>query len=129
MQHRQEITVNHGRGLHARVAAMVCHKAVELIESHGVVEIELGTADGRRVPATSVLAVLSLNVRRGDRVVIVARGGKAKKAAGEMAAFLSDDLGEGGSLSPAAWTTFWRRPPSPPARSVRGNPATRWGGS
>ena len=84
MQHRQGVTVGHSRGLHARVAAMVVHKAMELIENHRV-EIALATNDGRQVPATSMPAILGLNIRPGERLVIVARGGEAERAAGELA--------------------------------------------
>ncbi|HHY92779.1 MAG TPA: sigma 54-interacting transcriptional regulator [Firmicutes bacterium] len=94
MQHRETAVIRHSHGLHARVAALVVQKATELACGRGV-ELELGTADGRRVPATSMLAVLGLNLRQGEALSVVARGPGAQAAAEELARFLEQDFSAG----------------------------------
>lgn len=93
MTHKQTVTIGNNCGLHARVAAMVVQKSTELTGSHRV-ELEFATTDGRQVPATSMLAILGLNVRPGDNLVIVARGEEAQTATREMADFLASDFSE-----------------------------------
>jgi len=90
--------IQHSRGVHARVAAMVVKKATELARSYGV-ELELETADGRRVPATSMLAVLGLNLRQGAVLNVSARGDGAQAAVEELALFLQSDFSADGQAS------------------------------
>lgn len=91
MKHAETAVIRHSRGLHARVAALVVQKATELARLYGA-ELELKAADGRQVPATSMLAVLGLDLRQGARLSVLARGPGAEAATAELARFLERDF-------------------------------------
>jgi len=91
MKHAETAVIRHSRGLHARVAALVVQKATELARLYGA-ELELKVADGRQVPATSMLAVLGLDLRQGAQLSVLARGPGAEAATAELARFLERDF-------------------------------------
>jgi phosphotransferase system HPr (HPr) family protein len=73
-----------GKHLHARPAGQVAQAAAR----HGDTTIEL-VADGRRVNARSVLAVMGLGAVTGSEVRVLAAGAGAVAAADEIVAILT----------------------------------------
>ncbi len=84
----REIVVNLPHGLHARPAAAVSN-AAKTFDA----EIEF-SAHGRRVNAKSIAALMSLGVRNGGRVTIVARGIDACSAADALAELIETGIVE-----------------------------------
>jgi phosphocarrier protein HPr len=74
-------------GLHARPARL-------LVEAAGrqPVPVKIGRSEDTLVNAASILAVMSLGVRGGETVVLVAEGADADTALTEIAALLAQDL-------------------------------------
>jgi phosphocarrier protein len=84
----RRVAVAAEEGLHARPAALF----VKAAAGTGIA-IGLGTPDGPRVDAHSILAVLSLGVRHGDEVVLSADGPGAEAALENLAALLAGTIG------------------------------------
>lgn len=71
-------------GLHARPAALFVRLAGEQ-----PTPVTIRRPDGTRVPATSILAVMTLGVRAGDEVVIEADGPDGDAAVAALAELLT----------------------------------------
>lgn len=91
MDNRKQAVITHGKGLHARVAAMIVQKAYE-IEQKRQVKLYLRCPGGTAVPAVSIMPLVSLRVKQGDTVWVEAVGLAAEGAAVEMAVFLESDF-------------------------------------
>ena len=74
-------------GLHARPAALF----VKAAAGQGV-PVRIRVADGKAVPAASMLAVLSLGAAHGTEVTLEASGEGADDALDALAALLARDL-------------------------------------
>lgn len=83
--------INHEKGIHARVAAMIVQKARELEESYEV-RIYLKYGKKAEIPATNMMPLVSLQIKKGDTVIVEARGRDAKSAVDEMVGFLESDF-------------------------------------
>ena len=83
--------IRHGKGLHARVIAMVVQRAHELQECHQTA-LFLSGRGREHIPATNLMALVALNIRRHDLVQISAAGPGAQTAAAELARFLESDF-------------------------------------
>lgn len=81
------VTVASRVGLHARPAAVFVKAA-----SAAPVPVTIAKEGKDPVSARSILAVLGLDVRQGDRVTIVADGTGAEATLDELEALLSADL-------------------------------------
>jgi phosphocarrier protein len=82
------VTVASKVGLHARPAAVFVRRAGELS-----VPVTLARGGGKPVNAKSMLAVMSLDVRGGERVTLAAAEGEGAAAAvDELAELLETDL-------------------------------------
>lgn len=81
------VTVASKVGLHARPAAVFVKKAAEL-----PVQVTLARAGGAAVNAKSMLAVMSLDVRGGERVILAADGEGAAAAVDALAELLETDF-------------------------------------
>lgn len=79
---RREVDVTAPAGLHARPAAEFAATAARFDS-----EVRLGRRD-REVDAKSVLLLLTLDVRQGDRVVVVAEGVDADAAVDALSRLL-----------------------------------------
>lgn len=92
MNSRKQAVINHDKGLHARVAAMIVQKAYEL-EHRWQVKLYFRRPGGlAAVPAVSIMPLVSLRIKRGDMLWVEASGPQAEVAAGEMALFLESDF-------------------------------------
>lgn len=80
---RRTVIVAAADGLHARPAAVF----VEAAAGYGAA-VRIGKPGGPAVEARSILAVLTLDVRRGDAVVLTASGADAAVAVDALAALL-----------------------------------------
>ncbi|MCG2799046.1 MAG: HPr family phosphocarrier protein [Cellulomonas sp.] len=80
-------TIGSQSGLHARPAALFTQAAAAA--GH---EVSIGRDGGPAVPAASVLMVMSLGLKQGDRVVLSAPDDAADGALDELAALLARDL-------------------------------------
>lgn len=65
---RMEIVIRHRQGLHARPAAEFAQAARQFAADVSIIK------GGRTANAKSLLALLSLAVRKGDKVVLAADG-------------------------------------------------------
>ena len=91
MDSRQQAVITHNKGLHARVAAMIVQKAYE-IEDRRKVQLYFRPPGGAAILATSMMPLVALRVKQGDRLWVEAEGLSAAAAAAEMAAFLESDF-------------------------------------
>ncbi len=80
----RQVTVESEVGLHARPAATFVQTAAK---AH--LDITVAKGNGEPVNAKSILAVLSLDVRQGDTVVIKAEGEGADELLDELALIAS----------------------------------------
>lgn len=81
------VTVASRVGLHARPAAVFVKAA-----SAAPIPVTIAKSGKEPVSARSILAVLGLDVRHGDQVVIAADGTGAESTLDELEALLSADL-------------------------------------
>lgn len=81
------VTVGSATGLHARPAALFVAAAAAQ-----PVEVRIGTAAKKPVPAKSLLAVLALGAHQGTEVTLEADGPEAETALDTLAELLAKDL-------------------------------------
>ncbi len=79
----REVTVGPGVGLHARPAALFVRAA-----NKAPADVRIGKPGGEPVNAKSILAVLGLDVRGGEHVVISAEGDGAESTLDELVAMV-----------------------------------------
>lgn len=84
------VTVGSTVGLHARPASLFVQAV-----THQPVPVTIAKVGGEPVDARSILMVLGLNARGGDKVVLSAEGEGADQALAELAAVLERDLDAG----------------------------------
>jgi phosphocarrier protein FPr/phosphocarrier protein len=70
----ESIVVLHDHGIHARPAALIANFAKS---APGEIDVQ---AYGRRVTAKSAVALMSLGIRRGDEMTLIASGDGARRA-------------------------------------------------
>lgn len=80
----RQVTVKSEVGLHARPAATFVQTAAK-----ASLDVTVAKAGGEPVNAKSILAVLSLDVREGDTVVIRAEGEGAEELLDQLAGIAS----------------------------------------
>lgn len=83
----RRVVVGSAVGLHARPAALFV-----LAATKSGVAVRIGKDGAEPVDARSILAVLSLDVRRGDEVVLRAEGDGAEAALDGLTSLLASDL-------------------------------------
>lgn len=87
----QKAVIRHGKGLHARVAAMVVQKTHELQEKYKAT-IYFHFRDHEIVLANSLIPIVALRVKAGDEVWVSGKGAMAEPAVAEMVEFLESDF-------------------------------------
>ncbi|MEW8956864.1 HPr family phosphocarrier protein [Clostridium sp.] len=88
---REEVIINHEKGLHARVVAMVVLKANEINKKYNC-NLYIQYKDRKSIPATSLMPLVLLKVKQGETVGIEVEGKDNKEALMEMANFLKGDF-------------------------------------
>ena len=91
---QRRVAVAAPEGLHARPAALFVRAAVDT-----GVAVTVGRPDGPSVNARSILAVLSLDVRHGDEVILRADGPDADATLDRLAALLAGETVHSGTSS------------------------------
>ncbi len=92
----REVVVGLAHGIHARPAALLAGAARRFAAEGFAVH------RGRRANLRSVSALMALGVRRGDRIIIEARGADAAQAVDALAQLLSSGLDEEARVEPVA---------------------------
>ncbi len=86
---RVEITIINKLGLHARAAAKLVALASEFESEVWLVR------EGKRVDATSIMAVMMLAAAQGTALTVEAEGPDESRAVESIAALVDDRFGEG----------------------------------
>ena len=111
------ILVPNATGLHARPAAVLANIAKSF---QSEVKLQLGD---RLANARSVTSIMALEVGRGDKVVLVAKGADAKEAVEKLSQLIAQGLGdEGCTPAPAPATTTIAKIAEPPPRPRSDDP-------
>ncbi|MDK2865779.1 MAG: hypothetical protein PWP51_167 [Clostridiales bacterium] len=84
---RTEVIFRHEKGMHARVAAMVVHKAGELQNRYNVI-FKVQKNGYSEVPLDSILLLIELRIKANDILELVTYGEQAEEASEEMKRFL-----------------------------------------
>jgi phosphotransferase system HPr (HPr) family protein len=82
----RRLVVTEEAGLHARPAARFAQAAAS---SSAVVTVRRAEAGAREVSARSVLALMALNIRCGEEIVLAARGTDAQEVLAALAAIVA----------------------------------------
>ncbi|WP_299029059.1 HPr family phosphocarrier protein [uncultured Thermanaerothrix sp.] len=90
---RQEVVIHHPAGLHARPAALFVKTA-----SQYPCDIQVARADQpeRYVNAKSILSVLGLGIKPGERIIIETRGEQREAALDALVSLIRSNFGEEG---------------------------------
>ena len=110
----RDVAVMLAHGIHARPAAVLA-SAAKRFDS----DIQL-VRDAKRVNAKSVVALMSLGVKHGERVGIQAVGGDAEKAVAALCELVTAGLGEAPVKSAAAEPRSAGEPAAVLGKSLRG---------
>jgi phosphocarrier protein FPr len=105
----EQLVISNASGLHARPAAVLASRAKQFTAN---IRLKRGTDE---VNARSVVAIMGLEIARGDRVEIVASGSDADEAVRSLSGLIRDGLGEHAAEAPleaAAAVEVARRPRS-----------------
>jgi len=81
------VTLGSKSGLHARPAAIFVQKAKEFQSQVTVAK------NDKAVNGKSILSILTLGAKQGDRVVLKVNGNDAQAAVKKLATLLEEDLG------------------------------------
>ncbi|MEK8174090.1 HPr family phosphocarrier protein [Streptomyces sp. M19] len=84
----RRLVVTEEAGLHARPAAAFAQAAAR---SEAVVTVRRVEADAREVSARSALSLMALGIRRGEEIVLRARGADAEAAIAELTAIAAPE--------------------------------------
>ncbi|QGU94294.1 PAS domain S-box protein [Clostridium bovifaecis] len=87
----RKVKIHHEKGLHARMAAMVVNKANELEKKYEV-ELYISYKDKKKVPATSLMPLVLLKIRRLEEITVEAIGNSTEAPLDEMIEFLKSDF-------------------------------------
>ncbi len=87
-----DVEIVNSQGLHARPAALFAKAASDLPVEVTVTNLETGQGP---VDADSMIELMSLGVRLGNRIRLAAHGPEAADALDSLAALIADGLGEG----------------------------------
>ncbi|MFU0824660.1 MAG: PAS domain-containing protein [Clostridium sp.] len=90
---KRQVRVHHEKGLHARMAAMVVNKANELEKKYNV-ELYISYKNKKKVPATSLMPIVLLKIKRFEEITVEAVGEETELALCEMVNFLESDFCE-----------------------------------
>lgn len=91
MSLKKVVVIKHEKGLHARVVAMVVHKASEIQKKYNV-ELFIIYKNRSKIPATSVMPLVLLKVKKDEEVIVEATGQNVEEALNEICEFLQSDF-------------------------------------
>jgi phosphocarrier protein HPr len=88
---KEEITVQHAVGLHARPAAIFVRLASSFPATINVRKLDTA---GRCTNAKSILGILTLGVNQGDKIAIETEGERAEEALNALLELIQNNFGE-----------------------------------
>ncbi len=88
---KESVTIKYEKGVHARVIAMVVHKVSEIQKKYNV-ELFIRYKDRNKIPATSVMPLVLLKVKKNEEVIVEAYGEEVEAAVRELCDFLQGDF-------------------------------------
>lgn len=91
MHYEQKAVIQHQKGLHTRVAAMIVQKSHELSIKYQC-SIFFRYKQQENIASNSLILLCSLKIKAGDEVGIIGRGKDAEWAVKQMVAFLESDF-------------------------------------
>jgi phosphotransferase system HPr (HPr) family protein len=91
MYYEKRAMIQHKKGLHTRVVAMVVQKSHDLNLQYQA-ELFFRYQRQNKIVANSLMLLCSLKIKAGDEVTVVGSGKNAKQAVGEMVDFLESDF-------------------------------------
>ncbi len=111
------ILVPNPTGIHARPAAVLANMAKSFQS-----EVKLLCGE-RTANARSITSIMALEVGRGDKVVVAAKGADAKEAVAKLSKLIAEGLGdEGCAPAPAPASTTVAKISAPPPRPRNADP-------
>ncbi len=87
----KKIVMQHAKGLHARVAAMIVQKAEELQKKYNV-EFKVKKGAYKEVPLNSILLLISMKIKAKEEFEMLTEGEGAEEASILMAEYLGGDF-------------------------------------
>ena len=91
LDYEKKAIINHQKGLHTRVAAMVVQKAHDLNITYQA-GLFFRYGEQEKIVANSLMLLCSLRIKAGDEVIVVGSGLRAKEAVSQMVTFLESDF-------------------------------------
>jgi phosphocarrier protein HPr len=88
---KEEITVHHEVGLHARPAAIFVRMASSF---PATIQVRKLGEQGRTANAKSILSILGLGVNQGDQIEITTDGERADEALKALVDLINNNFGE-----------------------------------
>lgn len=85
------VVVRPQKGLHARIVAMVVHKANDINKKFKT-NLSIKYKDRKSIPAVSLMPLILLKVKKGEEITVEAYGGEELKALEELCDFLNSDF-------------------------------------
>lgn len=87
----KKVVIMNNKGIHARTAAMIAAYAHSLTADYDF-NMTVRASNGDRFPITSMLALSSLKIKKGDSLVLEAEGNDAKDALDIVSAYISGEI-------------------------------------
>ncbi|WP_110954710.1 sigma 54-interacting transcriptional regulator [Anaerosinus massiliensis] len=91
MLFERQATIKHKSGVHARVAAMIVQKSIEIYQKYKC-KMQLRTRQSERLEIQALMPIVALKIVCGDVVWVSAKGEKAEQAVEAMVVFLESDF-------------------------------------
>lgn len=91
MLFEKQATIKHESGVHARVAAMIVQKSMDIYQKYKC-RMQLKTKNSKRFEIQGLMPIVALKIVCGDVVSVFAEGEKAEQAVEAMVVFLEGDF-------------------------------------
>jgi phosphotransferase system HPr (HPr) family protein len=91
MLFEKQAMIRHESGVHARVAAMIVQKSMDIYQKYKC-RMHLRTKNSGRFEIQGLMPIVALKIARGETVWVSAEGDKAEQAVEIMAVFLEGDF-------------------------------------
>lgn len=88
----RNILIANDKGLHTRAVAMTVHKANQLVKKYNTKLFVSRIGIAGEIPANSMLALVTMRIKKGEFIQIIGRGEKPEKAVAELANFLGGNF-------------------------------------
>ncbi|WP_211237032.1 sigma 54-interacting transcriptional regulator [Aneurinibacillus terranovensis] len=89
-----EVTVNKTNGLHVRMAATLIAKLQSLLKDANILKNIYVLYNGKKIPITSLLAIVSLKIKKGEKIALLFEEEVHPRVIGEIKAFIENEQGD-----------------------------------